>query len=107
MAGLNCGTPCRTVWPVLRDCSAFFCACADSVTEAGMRAYARPAGEDPAVVSGESGAVTYGLLLRILQSERLRELFRIGEDAVILLVSTEGDTDPEDYARVTGSTHRE
>ena len=67
-----------------------------------MRAYACPAGTDPAVVSGESGAVTYGLLLHILQDRELRELFRIREDSVILLISTEGDTDPEDYLRVTG-----
>ena len=100
MAGLNCGTPCSVIWPVLRDCSAFFCACADSVTERGMRAYANPEGGDPAVVSGESGAVTYGLLLSILESEQLRSLFRIGRDSVILLISTEGDTDPEGYRRV-------
>ena len=107
MAGLNCGTPCKTIWPILRDCSAYFCACGDSVTEAGMRAYAKPAGTDPAIVSGESGAVTWGLLLRILQSDRLRELFRIGEDSVILLISTEGDTDPEDYLRVMRNGRRE
>ena len=103
MAGLNCGTPCRTIWPVLRDCSAFFCACRDRITEDGMRAYAGPAGTDRTIVSGESGAVTYGLLLHILQSDELRELFRIREDSVILLISTEGDTDPQGYLRVTGS----
>ena len=26
MAGLNCGTPCSIVWPVLRDGTSFFCA---------------------------------------------------------------------------------
>ena len=102
MAGLNCGTPCSTVWPVLRDCSAYFCACRDDVTETGMRAYANPAGTDPAVVSGESGAVTYGLVQVILRSEELRKLFRIGRDSVILVISTEGDTDPEGYRRITG-----
>ena len=100
MAGLNCGTPCSVIWPVLRDCSAFFCACADSVTERGMRAYANPEGDDPAVVSGESGAVTYGLLRQILDSEELRSVFGIGADSVVLLISTEGDTDPEGYRRV-------
>ncbi len=100
MAGLNCGTPCKVVWPVLRDCSACFCACKDSVTEQGMRAYANPVGSDPAVVSGESGAVTYGLLLSILQSDELRRLFHIDENSVILLISTEGDTDPDGYRRV-------
>ena len=102
MAGLNCGTPCAAVWPILRDCSAYFCACEDSVTEEGMRAYARPLGSDKAIVSGESGAVTYGLLLEILKSDSLREQFKIGEDSVILLINTEGDTDPGNYRKVLG-----
>jgi len=100
MAGLNCGTPCSTIWPILRDCSAYFCVCDDAVTEQGMRAYAHPARTDAAVVSGESGAVTYGLLLSILESEELRSLFRINKDSVVLLISTEGDTDPDGYRRV-------
>ena len=103
MAGLNCGTPCSVVWPVLRDCSAYFCACKDSVTERGMRALAHPSGGDPAVVSGESGAVTYGLLLTILESQELKKLFRLDRDSVVLLISTEGDTDPDGYRRVVGS----
>jgi diaminopropionate ammonia-lyase len=102
MAGLNCGTPCAAVWPILRDCSAYFCACEDSVTEEGMRAYARPLGSDRAIVSGESGAVTYGLLLEILKSDSLREQFKIDEKSVILLINTEGDTDPVNYRKVLG-----
>lgn len=102
MAGLNCGTPCTAVWPILRDCSAYFCACEDSVTEEGMRAYARPLGSDKAVVAGESGAVTYGLLLEILKSDSLREQFKIDEKSVILLINTEGDTDPGNYRKVLG-----
>ncbi len=78
MAGLNCGTPCGVVWPVMRDSADRFCACDDSVTKDGMRAYAAPEKTDPKVISGESGAVTYGLLRKILKSEQLRELFRIG-----------------------------
>lgn len=102
MAGLNCGTPCAAVWPILRDCSAYFCACEDSVTEEGMGAYARPLGSDKAIVSGESGAVTYGLLLEILKSDSLREQFKIDEKSVILLINTEGDTDPVNYRKVLG-----
>ena len=102
MAGLNCGTPCGVVWPVLRDCSFRFCTCDDRITELGMRAYARPVGSDPAVVSGESGAVTYGLLLSILRSDALRAQFKINQDSVILLISTEGNTDPGGYRRIVG-----
>ena len=100
MAGLNCGTPCGLTWEILRDRSSFFVSCDDSVTEKGMRAYARPAAPDDPVISGESGALTYGLLISILESEPLRDLFGIGRDSVILLFNTEGDTDPEGYRKV-------
>ncbi len=100
MAGLNCGTPCKITWPILRDGVSFFCACRDSVAELGMRAYANPEKGDKSVVSGESGAVSYGLLLSILREEHLRRKFRIGRDSVILLINTEGDTDPVGYRRV-------
>ena len=100
MAGLNCGTPCRVIWPAIRDKADFFCACDDIITEEGMRAYAKPLGNDSAVVAGESGAVTFGLVNRILQDETLRKLFRIDSGSVIMLINTEGNTDPEDYRRV-------
>ena len=100
MAGLNCGTPCRITWPAIRDKAAFFCACDDVITEEGMRAFANPIGSDKAIVSGESGAVTYGLVNRILQNEVLRKLFGINGNSVILLINTEGDTDPEGYRKI-------
>ena len=72
----------------------------DVITEQGMRAYAKPIGSDPAVVSGESGAVTCGLLRAVLESDSLRERFQIDHDSVILLINTEGDTDPASYRRI-------
>ena len=106
MAGLNCGTPCRVTWPAIRDKATFFCACDDIITEEGMRAYANPIGIDKAVLAGESGAVTYGLVNRILQDKTLRNLFRINADSVVLLINTEGDTDPEGYQRIVyGNPH--
>ena len=104
MAGLNCGTPCRVTWPAIRDKAAFFCSCEDIITKEGMRTYANPSGNDGPVVSGESGAVTFGLVNRILQDETLRRLFHIREDSVILLFNTEGDTDPEGYRKIVCET---
>ena len=99
MAGLNCGTPCSLTWPVLRDLARWYAACPDAVAEEGMRLLGRPHPGDPAVVSGESGAVTAGLLARLAQSP-LRQDLGLGEDSVVLLFSTEGDTDPEHYRQV-------
>ncbi len=69
-----------------------------------MRSCARPLGTDPGIVSGESGAVSCGLPRCIPESEKLRELFRIDRNPVILLISTEGGTDPAGYAKIIGGT---
>ena len=100
MAGLNCGTPCLVTWPIIRDHSFAFCACDDIITREGMRTFAHPRGSDPAVTAGESGAVTLGLLLRILRDAALREAFGFTQDSNVLLINTEGDTDPDVYREI-------
>ena len=65
-----------------------------------MRAYALPENGDPTIVSGESGAVTYGLLLEILEDSELRKLWKIDENSAILLINTEGATDPVNYRKI-------
>lgn len=103
MAGLNCGTPCKTTWPILRDYAEFYCSCEDSVAALGMKTYASGMDGDPIIVSGESGASTLGALESIMSDERLEDLrtvMHLTTDSVILLINTEGDTDPENYQRV-------
>ena len=103
MAGLNCGEPCMITWPVLRDLASWYFACPDAVTEEGMRLLGRSVGEDPKVISGESGAVTAGLLHRLCTRPALadlREKMGLDETSVVLLISTEGDTDPEAYQTI-------
>lgn len=103
MAGLNCGEPCTLTWPVLRDLASWYVACPDAVAEEGMRLLGRPAAGDPTVISGESGGVTAGLLARLTTQPSLADLRqRMGltEEAVVLLFSTEGDTDPVHYRQV-------
>ena len=100
MAGLNCGTPCGITWPMLRDRVSAYFSCPDYVAAHGMRCYAKPCGNDPAIVSGESGAATLGLLCRLMEDEGLtqaRKALDLGPDSVILLFSTEGDTDKAAY----------
>ena len=89
----------RISWELLRCGAAAFAACEDGCAAHGMRLLGRPHPGDPAVVSGESGAVTAGLLARLAQSP-LRQDLGLGEDSVVLLFSTEGDTDPEHYRQV-------
>lgn len=103
MAGLSCGRPNPVAWPVLRDCARVFIACPDPVAALGMRMYAVPLKGDPLIISGESGAVTLGVLAQIMQRSELaplRDLLALDQDAQVLLVNTEGNTDPDYFRRV-------
>ena len=100
MAGLNCGEPCTITWPVLRDYAGWYFKCPDNVAAHGMRMLAR--GAVP-VVSGESGAVTAGLahLLGCCpEAAELKAKLGLDSEAVVLCISTEGDTDPENYRKI-------
>ena len=94
MAGLNCGVPCKTAWDLLGGLADGAFACDDAVTERGIR-YLHHL--DPSVTAGESGAVTAGLLAELARSGAPVPL---GPDSVILLLNTEGATDPKNYQRI-------
>ena len=105
MAGLNCAIPCSIAWDILKETSAGGFACSDDVTKRGMRRLAHPIGNDRPVVSGESGAVGTGLLETLMSDGNyspLQDQLKLGPDSVVFLISTEGDTDPENYRRVIG-----
>ena len=75
----------------------------EAVAARGMRVLGNPIGGDRRIISGESGAVTAGIVYYLLTDESLSEFKRkigLDEDSVVLLVSTEGDTDKENYRRV-------
>lgn len=103
MAGLNCGEPCTITWPILRDYADFYVACPDYVAARGMRQLAAPYGDDKKIISGESGAVTMGLLSMLMESWELEEekkILGLDENSILLLFNTEGDTDPDSYHRI-------
>jgi diaminopropionate ammonia-lyase len=103
MAGLACGEPNTIGWDILKNHSAFFVSCPDYVAAKGMRMLGAPLTGDPRVISGESGAVTMGLVAEIMTNSTLKE-FRaqlgLNANSRILLFSTEGDTDPENYLNI-------
>lgn len=104
MAGLCCGEPCTLSWEILKHADAFV-SCGDGYTIRGMRLLGKPLGDDPKVVSGESGAVTSGVAAAILTEPELRPLghaLGMDERSIVLTISTEGDTDKEHYRSVMG-----
>lgn len=104
MAGLSCGEPNVIGWNVLRDYSDMYISCSDFVSARGMRILGNPLTDDTKVISGESGSVGLGLISLILEKPEYKEIIRklkIDSNSKILVISTEGDTDPANYRKVT------
>ena len=98
MAGLNCGTPSLLAWPAIRAATEFFLAVDDAYAEDAMRRLAKAK-----VVSGESGAAGLAGLLALVSDsslERERAALPLGASSTVLLISTEGDTDPVNYRKI-------
>jgi diaminopropionate ammonia-lyase len=107
MAGLSCGEGNIISWEILKNHAHFFVSAPDWVAAKGMRILNAPLKGDPRVISGESGAVTAGLLYTLLQDEEyrdFREKLGINAESVVLLISTEGDTDPEKFREIVWCT---
>ena len=103
MAGLACGEPCTIGWNVLHDHADHFISMSDHYAELGMRTLGLPLGNDQVIVSGESGAATMGFVTEILSNpehKELKEALQLNEDSIIICISTEGDTDKENYKRI-------
>jgi len=104
MAGLNCGTPSELVWPLIAAGTDIFVVIGDDYAEEAMRALAAEG-----IVAGESGAAGLaGLLaLRDVGDGRTMQRAHLRPDACVLVVNTEGDTDPGNYLAVVGRTAEE
>lgn len=105
MAGLNCGTPSLLAWPLIRAGMHGFLAIDDDYAREAMRRLASGLGGDPRVISGESGAAGLGGLLALCGERSLSDArgeAGLGPDARVLLLNTEGATDPVSYERIVG-----
>ena len=104
MAGLACGEANIIGWNILRDYSEAFVSCPDWVAANGMRILGNPLSGDARVISGESGAVTTGLVVELMtnpEMQELKEKLGLDENSRVLVFSTEGDTDPDKYRSIT------
>jgi diaminopropionate ammonia-lyase len=96
MAGLNCGTPSSIAFPTLLAGLDACVAIEDSYAEEAMRTLARSG-----IVSGETGAAALGGLEALLEMADRGDL-GLDRNATVLLLVTEGATDPESYRRIVG-----
>ena len=103
MAGLACGEGNTIGWDILKNHVTVFASCPDWMSAKATRIYANPLENDPHIISGESGSVPLGLAYTALHDEDakdLKEALKLDENSNILVISTEGDTDPIRYREI-------
>jgi diaminopropionate ammonia-lyase len=94
MAGLNCGTPSTLAWPLVSRGMDAMAVVPDDCAMAAMRSLAAAG-----IVAGETGAAA----LAGLQAVRLDlAALGLGPESSVLLLCTEGATDPEAWERIVG-----
>jgi diaminopropionate ammonia-lyase len=100
MAGLNCGTPSHLAWPLLKRGLDAMVAICDEWAMAAMRSLAAAG-----VIAGESGAAALAGLQAICADSAgapARAALGLGPRSRVLVLCTEGATDPAAWARITG-----
>ena len=102
MAGLACGEVSQLAWAILQGGAQAAVALDDAWALEAMRLLARPATGDPAVVGGETGVAGLAALLALQQQPALRAQLGLDDQSCVLLIGSEGDTDPTIYRQVVG-----
>jgi diaminopropionate ammonia-lyase len=92
MAGLNCGLPSEIAWPVLQAGLDDAISVHDRRAEEAMRLLAKDG-----IVAGETGAA--GLAGLLAWADTFGADLR---NRTVLIVTTEGATDPVNYQRIVG-----
>jgi diaminopropionate ammonia-lyase len=101
MAGLNCATPSLIAWPVVSRGIDAYLAVPDARVPEAMRLLAADG-----IVAGETGAGGLAGMLALVadaQMQDARSALGLGGASRVLLLCTEGATDPEAYERLTAA----
>lgn len=102
MAGLACGEVSDLAWAILREGANSAIAVDDRYALAGMRLFANPLAGDTPIVSGETGASGLAALLAVRDHPALAATLKLDASSRVLLLGSEGDTDPAIYREVVG-----
>ncbi len=95
MAGLNAGLPSMVAWPLVSGSFDIFGAAEDTVAIEGIRRLA-----ELGLAAGECSGGAVGAAGRLLADPDAREALDADTDTSVLVLLTEGVTDPEAYARL-------
>lgn len=102
MGGLSCGEVSELAWPILRHGASHVLTVGDEGVKPMMRYLAKSEGERPNIIGGECSASGLITLKTFVDNPELAKSANIDENSVVLMLGTEGDTDPEMYKEIVG-----
>jgi diaminopropionate ammonia-lyase len=104
MAGLSCGEVSPLAWEILGRGADAFLTIPDDAAADTMRLLADGAGGDAPIVAGESAVAGLAGLLCALPDAAARAALELDAASRVLVIGSEGATDPALYAQIVGRT---
>jgi len=100
MAGLSCGEPSPMAWEILAEEASGFLTIPESIVAPTVRLLAHPLGDDPTIEAGESGIAGLAALVAARQDDNLSSQLGLNSESRVLLIGSEGVTDPEIFEAI-------
>lgn len=100
MAGLSCGEVSMIAWEILARGASDFLTVAEAGVAPAVRLLASGAAGDKPIVAGESAVAGLIALIAASRDVRIRADLGLTDQSRILLIGSEGATDPAAYARI-------
>jgi diaminopropionate ammonia-lyase len=100
MAGLSCGEPSEMAWEILAEQASDFLTIPDQIVAPTVRLLARPMDNDPVVEAGESAVAGLAALIAARQDTALSAKLGLDAGSRVLLIGSEGVTDPAIFAEI-------
>lgn len=102
MAMLECYEPSLTAFRILERVADGFVVIEEDTAREVMRRLAAPVAGDPPIVAGESGGAGLAGLQTLLREPETARRIGLGPAARVLVINTEGATDPALYEQIVG-----
>lgn len=102
MAGLSCGEVSTEAWRVLSRAARFFLTIDDARAIEAMRLLGRGEASGDRIIAGESATAGLAALIATAADADLRRRLELTPESSVLLIGSEGATDPELYRELVG-----
>jgi diaminopropionate ammonia-lyase len=100
MAGMSCGEVSLLAWEILRRSASHFVTIADSGVAPAMRMLASGKAGGGEIEAGECAVAAPLALIAAACDEKAKAAMRLDSQSQVLLIGTEGATDPDIYAKM-------